>query len=84
MRNQNLLKQYGITADDYDRMATEQSGLCAICGSGPVRGFKHLDVDHCHTTGRVRGLLCNDCNQGLGRFKDNPLLIQRALAYLSR
>lgn len=60
-------------------MRTAQNGRCLICGEGSRR----LEIDHCHTTGRVRGLLCIYCNTGLGRFKDNPALLARAIAYLT-
>lgn len=59
---------YGITVEDYKRMLGEQGGVCAICGEPPSPG-RHLDVDHCHTSGAVRGLLCRSCNAGLGSFK---------------
>lgn len=77
--------KYGITLGDYDRMLTEQGGHCAICpATEPGRaGRKYLYVDHCHSTGRVRGLLCGNCNNGLGWFKDDPIRLQNAIAYLA-
>lgn len=76
-----LRSEFGITIEDRDRMFAEQDGLCAICKSDPhpVQG---LQVDHCHATGRVRGLLCSKCNRGIGYFKDSPELLRRAAAYL--
>lgn len=65
--------KYGITADDYERMLSEQDGRCAGCGSdspGPRYG-RVFNIDHCHRTGRVRGLLCDDCNLALGRMNED-------------
>jgi hypothetical protein len=75
------LKKYGLTIEDYGRLLELQGGVCAICG---VNGGKRLAVDHCHDTGNVRGLLCFDCNVGLGKFQDNADLLRRALAHLER
>lgn len=76
------LKRYGITITDYEALLHKQNGKCAICGQ---KSKDHtLAVDHCHRTRRVRGLLCSQCNQGLGRFKDKPELLRRAIAYLGR
>ena len=75
-------KKYGVTLDDYDRLLQAQGGRCAICG-GVSRGrSERFHVDHCHKTGRVRGLLCNPCNRGLGLLADNPELIDKAAAYI--
>ena len=85
-RNTRLKRQYGITAEDYDRLFEQQNGVCAICGCIPddPRNNRNavLCVDHCHTTGKVRGLLCHMCNQGLGAFEDSPELFNRAARYL--
>lgn len=79
-------KKYGITLDDYNAMLHAQGGVCAICGQPEMRIMRGkvaaLSVDHCHTTGKVRGLLCNRCNIGLQMFKDNVELIQKASEYL--
>lgn len=74
------LKQYGLTVDSYERMRNGQSGMCAICLTPPRRG--RLYVDHCHKSGRVRGLLCSDCNLGLGKFNDDADRVLRASKYL--
>jgi hypothetical protein len=66
----------------YDQMVAEQDGRCLICGAKP--GRIALAVDHDHETGRVRGLLCRSCNQGLGHFRDDPDLLRSAAAYLER
>ena len=72
--------RYGITLSDFERMNAEQFGLCKICKSPPTR--RYLSVDHDHITGKVRGLVCQDCNIGLSKFKDNPNMMDRAIKYL--
>jgi len=85
-----LMYRYGITRSDFTKMFLEQGGVCAICGqpetqidkrSGEIR---NLAVDHCHSTGVVRGLLCTHCNHGLGKFQDDVMLSQKAIEYLSK
>ena len=81
------LTNYGITAQEYDQMHSNQQGLCAICKK-PETGLhqsakpKALSVDHNHQTGRVRGLLCVKCNQGIGLLQDDASVIASALDYL--
>jgi hypothetical protein len=70
---------YRISLADYDAMLALQHGACAICKRTPG---KRLAVDHCHTTGKVRGLLCAKCNSGLAFFQDNPRYLAAATAYL--
>lgn len=81
-----LKRTYGITYDDYQRMLEDQGYVCAICGEeGFVMKSTHklkLVVDHCHTTGRVRGLLCHNCNRALGLLKDAPERLLKAVEYL--
>lgn len=80
-----LKHKYGLTPADYARMLEEQGGVCAICGGEPqTNGKARFNVDHCHATGRVRSLLCFPCNSGIGRFKDDPELLRKAIAYLER
>jgi hypothetical protein len=85
-RDSQLRNKYGIGADEYDAIATAQDQRCAICGLPETltrrSGVVKLAVDHCHTTDAIRGLLCSDCNNGLGRFRDDPELLRRAAAYL--
>jgi hypothetical protein len=76
----SLLKHYGLRPADYDAMLARQQGVCAICAEPSER--RSLDVDHCHETNAVRGLLCNACNVGLARFKDQPRLLRVATTYL--
>jgi len=79
--------KYGITVADYDRLLTEQDGGCAICGAAvsftKAGKSKRLAVDHDHATGAVRGLLCVNCNRGVGYFADNPDRLTKAAAYLA-
>lgn len=82
-RKSYLKKAFGISPEQYDEMLAEQGGVCAICGtSDPGRGGAYFHVDHCHTTSKIRGLLCNRCNAGLGYFKDDTSRLQSAVAYL--
>lgn len=76
----SLKKYYGITLQQYDELYKEQSGLCKICGKS--QGYRRFDVDHCHKTGKIRGLLCNHCNQGIGHFFDSKDLLIKAANYL--
>lgn len=76
------LKQYGLTVGQFDEMLASQGSACAICRSTEP-GYRNWSVDHCHATGRVRGLLCLLCNTGLGKFRDNPDLMRRAIEYLA-
>jgi hypothetical protein len=73
------LRKYGLTVDDYQRLYDAQQGKCEICGTHQDR----LVIDHCHATGRMRGLLCRLCNAGLGYAKDNPHVLRRMIRYLN-
>jgi hypothetical protein len=74
-------RTFGISADEFDAMLEAQGGGCAICGVRPDREAS-LHVDHCHVSGKVRGILCISCNQGLGQYREDPALLERAAAYL--
>jgi hypothetical protein len=76
-----MLRDYGISVDDYETILLKQKNGCAICGQIPTN--KKLTVDHDHKTGQVRGLLCSLCNMGLGLFKDNVSRLATAIQYLS-
>jgi hypothetical protein len=84
----SILRKYGITQEEFRRLLAAQGGGCGICGRkfGMLRSGKRLRlcVDHDHKTNAVRGVLCTSCNNGLGRFKDDPKLLERAVAYLRR
>ena len=85
-RDRYLYKKYKIREKDYDRMFAEQDGTCKICRcttKSERNGYhKRLAVDHCHTTGEVRGLLCVKCNVGIGYFDDDIDVLKNAIKYL--
>lgn len=85
-RDAYLRQKYGITLEDYESLLSLQDNRCAICGSEGTKTRKGttfaLAVDHCHKAGRVRGLLCQDCNSGIGSLKDDITLLQAAISYL--
>jgi hypothetical protein len=74
-----LVRAYGITWEQKNGMIAERQGRCDVCKTVPK---KTLHVDHCHKTGKVRGLLCNSCNNGLGRLKDSVDILISAAQYL--
>lgn len=79
----NMIRWHGITRSEYDEMLRSQGGGCAICGSVDSRHpVTRLVIDHCHETGRVRGLLCSHCNRGIGFLEDSPDRLRAAAAYL--
>ena len=83
VKNKNLKLRYGITLDTYNEMLDDQEFSCALCGTTePNNGTGSFAVDHCHTTQRIRGLLCSPCNVGLGMFKENEDILNKAIAYL--
>ena len=78
-------KKYNITIEDYNQLLENQNNSCAICKSVfSGRGNNLFDVDHCHSTGKVRGLLCIKCNFGLGSFKDDIKALFEAINYLNK
>jgi hypothetical protein len=82
-RKYQLQSQYGLTEEDYQVILTSQEGCCAICGTDtPTGKWKVFAVDHNHTTDQVRGLLCNECNRGMGLLRDNAELLRKAADYL--
>lgn len=89
-RRKLLSKRYGMTPEQYDQMVVQQGNRCAICGGPPnAPGNKkakvaRLAVDHCHATGKVRALLCCNCNAILGHAKDGVDVLRSAIAYLER
>ena len=79
------LKRYGLTFESYADMVVAQGDKCAICGSSEKRGAgDRWHVDHCHKTGRTRGLLCGLCNTGIGQMQDDPARLRAAANYLER
>lgn len=75
-----LKRRYGLGISEYEELLSKQQCVCAICGQ--VDPNVALSVDHCHDTKVVRGLLCTNCNRGIGHFRDDPKLLERAIAYL--
>lgn len=80
-RNRSYKFSYGITLEDYNKIFAEQHGCCKICNIHQTELTRKLFVDHCHITGKVRGLLCFSCNTGLGMFKDKLELLKKAVDY---
>lgn len=80
-RERHLIRKYGVTQSDYDRMFTAQGGCCAICRKAQARAF---DVDHDHETGAVRGLLCTSCNRMIGHAGDSADNLETAAVYLRK
>ena len=81
---------FGITLEEYNKILSEQNYVCAVC-KNPEKEIhpqskktRKLNVDHCHITGKIRGLLCNSCNRGIGLLKDDPELLLAGVAYLKR
>jgi hypothetical protein len=81
MRDLYYRRTFGVSADEFDRLLAEQGGGCAICGVIPKRAAS-LHLDHDHDTGAIRGILCLSCNQGVGQFRDDPGLLEKAARYL--
>jgi len=77
-------KKYGITEDQYNEIWIEQCGRCAICKKHEQELGKVLYIDHCHSTGKVRGLLCQKCNTGIGLLFDDKEILLNAIKYLEK
>ena len=74
-------REYGLTEEEYNNMVLSQNNLCAICNN--PSNNKALAIDHNHKTGEVRGLLCQNCNLAIGLFKENIIIFNKAIEYLS-
>ena len=81
-RELNLKTKYNLTIAEYETMFQEQGGVCAICSESDPKGKGFWHVDHDHMTGKVRGILCDWCNRGLGQYRDNVNYLMSAAAYL--
>lgn len=81
-RNLVLIRKFGITLEEYDFLLNHQEFKCGICGCGQADKTYGLAVDHCHETNIIRGLLCRDCNIGLGMFKDDVVLLEKAIKWI--
>lgn len=77
-REVNLKRRYGLSLEDYNTLIKQQEGKCKVCSEYT----ETLQVDHCHQTNTIRGLLCLNCNTALGKLQENPLIIQRAKEYV--
>ena len=82
--HKRILRDYGIGIEEYKTIKTQQKGRCWICQVEEKDLTKSLHIDHDHKSGKVRGLLCSCCNTGLGFFKDEPVLLERAIDYLRK
>lgn len=87
-KERSLRSSFNLSLDEYNRMLEAQGGVCAICNQPETHKrngkLKALAVDHHHTTGVIRGLLCCDCNTGIGKLKDDPNVLLAAAEYLKR
>lgn len=89
-RDRMLMRTYGLLQSDYDRMVKEQNGVCAICEQPETsydkraKRTKVLSVDHCHTTGKVRELLCFECNVSLGRLGESVERLEAMIRYIKK
>lgn len=81
-RGYRVVRKYGISLMQYYCMLDLQEHKCAICETTNPKGKGRFHIDHCHVSGKVRALLCSDCNPGLGQFKDNVELLEKAIQYL--
>lgn len=86
-RNWSLKRKFGITSDQYKEMLSRQNNVCAICNGiertkANSKRVQQFSVDHCHTTGKIRGLLCSPCNTAIGLFCDNVENLKSAIKYL--
>lgn len=83
-KEKNVLYKYKIDFNQFETLLKQQNYSCAICNKQSTKLKRSLCVDHCHTTNKVRGLLCDSCNNGLGRFKDNINNLKNAIKYLKQ
>lgn len=81
---QGLYVQHSISVADYERLLVLQGGKCGICRSASPGRYKRFSVDHDHATGAIRGLLCNECNRGIGLLRDSKEVLRSAIAYLEK
>lgn len=80
-RHATVKRTYGLSQLEYQQILDNQKNACAICGCALI-GNKNKQVDHCHKSGKIRGILCLNCNSGLGRFNDDASLLEKAIMYL--
>lgn len=80
--NQFLKRHYGISLIEYNDLLKQQNMCCAICGDSALKYKRKLHVDHNHNTGKTRGLLCVNCNTGIGKFRESLTMLEKAKQYL--
>lgn len=83
-RNYACIKNYGITLEDYDNLLKSQGGKCACCRKNQEEHEKTFHIDHCHKTGKVRGIVCFHCNSALGMIKDSIETTENIISYLKK
>lgn len=83
-KRNNLRSKFNLSLEEYNKMFNNQEGCCAICGTHQSKLSRSLAVDHSHTNGHIRGLLCQVCNTALGKFKDSIEMLDKAAQYLKR
>lgn len=83
-RAHNLKRKFNMSINDYNILLKSQNGVCATCFKEKSSNGKALAVDHCHKTGKIRGLLCNECNTSLGLLKENKHTLYNLIDYLNR
>jgi hypothetical protein len=80
----SMKKRYGLTIEQYEQILANQNYACAICETKTPKGLGKFEVDHCHQTNQIRGLLCRKCNSGIGLLGDNVDGLAKAVAYLRK
>ena len=83
IQKDNYKRRYGLSVEDKQLMIDNQNGLCAICNN-PLKSTHDVCVDHCHTTNKVRGILCRKCNLGIGHLNDSLDILKSAIKYLKK
>lgn len=87
-RIRQRFRKYGITKEEYNRLLSDQQGVCAVCRQPESQMFngklRELSIDHSHLTGQVRGLLCQTCNSGIGMMKESTEILRKAIEYLEK
>ena len=78
---QRIMKLYGLSKEDFNKILIQQSGKCPICKT-TFKERRDIHIDHSHNTGKVRGLLCKNCNHGLGNYRDDIIIHENAINYL--
>ncbi len=84
LRRYRLQRDYGLTLEQRDALFTAQGSKCAVCNSADPKTKKGWQVDHCHTSGKVRGILCQPCNTAIGKFEESVAILTRAIEYINK